>query len=126
MQPEGELVIQTIPMPAHTNANGDIFGGWLVSQMDLGGAVLAARLSKSRIATVAIDGMSFMQPVSVGDLVSVYAKTIRTGRTSVTLEVSAWVRRKRHSEINQVTHGLFTFVAIDDEGKSRVVDWKNT
>src|ERR1043165_4922631 len=92
-QPHGEVVIRTMAMPADANANGDIFGGWLMSQMDLGGAVLATTVAQSRVVTIAVDGMSFLSPLSVGDMVSCYASLARIGRTSLRIDVEVWVRR---------------------------------
>jgi acyl-CoA thioesterase YciA len=115
--PEGELVIRTIAMPADANFNGDIFGGWLLSQMDLGGAVAARKLSHSRITTIAIDGMRFRHPVKIGDTVCCYAKLIKVGNTSMTFRVCAWVRPQGVGERAQVTEAVFTYVAIDDAGK---------
>jgi acyl-CoA thioesterase YciA len=119
--PEGELVIRTIAMPADTNSNGDIFGGWLLSQMDLGGAILARNLSHSRVATVAIDAMAFLCPVYVGDIVSCHASHRKTGRTSMRIEVEAWAQRQKGGEHVRVTHGTFTYVALDDLGQPHPV-----
>ncbi|MBA2657448.1 MAG: acyl-CoA thioesterase [Tatlockia sp.] len=119
--PSGELTIQTLAMPADTNANGDIFGGWLVSQMDLAAGVLARRLAKGRAATVAINSMSFLRPVHVGDLVSCHVELAKLGKTSMTMKVEVWVMRSENGEHYQVTEGIFVFVAIDDEGKPRLV-----
>jgi acyl-CoA thioesterase YciA len=105
-------------MPKDTNFNGDIFGGWLLSEMDLGGAVAARKLAKSRITTVAIDGMRFRCPVHVGDTICCYAKLERVGTTSMTFKVMAWVNQGGVSETRHcVTEALFTYVAIDDRGK---------
>src|ERR1700760_93346 len=101
-KPKGELVTQTIAMPRDTNRNGDIFGGWLVSQMDLGGAILASKIAKARVVTVAMEGMSFLQPVRVGDTVACYARVEKIGTTSMTIPVEAWVRRYRSGEIVKV------------------------
>jgi len=120
-KPQGELVIRTIAMPADTNSNGDIFGGWLLSQMDLGGAILARNLSRSRVATVAIDAMAFLFPVYVGDIVSCYASHLKTGRTSMRIEVAVWAQRQKGGEHVHVTHGTFTFVALDDQGQPHPV-----
>lgn len=120
-EPQGELVMRTIAMPAETNSNGDIFGGWFLSQMDLGGAVYARNLSRSRITTVAIDAMSFLHPVYVGDIVSCHATLRKTGRTSLRIEVEAWVQRMKGGEQVQVTKGTFTYVAINDEGRPHPV-----
>ena len=120
-QPQGELVIRTIAMPADTNSNGDMFGGWLVSQMDLGGAIYARNLSHSRITTVAIDAMVFLHPVYVGDIVSCHAALQKTGRTSIRIDVEAWAQRAKGGEHVLVTRGTFTYVAIDDAGRPQPV-----
>jgi len=120
--PTGELVIRTIAMPADANGNGDIFGGWLVSQMDLGGAILARNTARSRVTTVAIDGMAFLQPVAVGDTVSCYARLERIGRTSMKIDVEVWVQRFTDGVQLRVTEGIFTYVAIDDHGKPQPVN----
>ncbi len=110
--------LRTIAMPAHANANGDIFGGWLLSQMDLAGAVLATQKARSRIATVAIDAMTFKAPVHVGDEVSCYAKVERIGNTSITIHVESWARaRLGELQAIKVTEGKFTYVAIDEDRK---------
>jgi acyl-CoA thioesterase YciA len=119
--PHGEVVIRTIAMPADANANGDIFGGWLIAQMDLGGAILARGTAHCRVTTVAIDGMSFLRPVEVGDVVTCYAKLLGIGRTSMKIDVEAWVQRFADSALHRVTEGKFTYVAIDAEGKPQPV-----
>lgn len=116
-EPHGELVIRTIAMPADTNPNGDIFGGWLMSQMDLGAAIYAQNLSRSRVTTVAVDGMSFLNPVNVGDIVNCHASLLKTGRTSMKIAVEAWVQRGLDGKRLRVTAGVFTYVAIDDNGR---------
>jgi acyl-CoA thioesterase YciA len=116
-QARGELVIQTLAMPRDTNRNGDIFGGWLVSQMDLGGAILAAKVAKARVTTVAMEGMSFLHPVRVGDTVACYARVERIGRTSVTIPMEAWAHRFMTGEEIRVTRGVFVYVAVDEAGK---------
>jgi acyl-CoA thioesterase YciA len=116
-QPKGELVIQTIAMPKDTNPSGDIFGGWLMSQMDLGSGILAAKTAKARVVTVAMEGMSFLQPVRVGDRVACYARVERIGRTSMRIPVEVWVTRYKTGEQVKVTHGVFTYVALGDDGK---------
>lgn len=123
-QPQGELVIRTIAMPADTNANGDIFGGWLLSQMDLGGAIYARNLARSRVTTVAIDAMTFITPVYVGDIVSCHATLMKVGRTSIRIEVEAWAQRAKGGEHVRVTHGTFTYVAINDKGRPHPVHRK--
>jgi len=120
-QPSGELVIRTIAMPANTNSNGDIFGGWLVSQMDLGGAIHARNVARSRITTAAIEGMSFLNPVYVGDIVSCHATLLKVGRTSMHLQVEAWAQRTKGGETVLVTQGTFVYVAIDDRGRPQPV-----
>jgi acyl-CoA thioesterase YciA len=115
--PKGELVIRTIAMPADTNPSGDIFGGWIMSQMDLGSGIIAAKTAKTRVVTVAMEGMSFLQPVRVGDTVACYAWVERIGRTSMTIPVEVWVQRYMSGEQVRVTHGVFTYVAVDSGGK---------
>ena len=115
-EPEGELSIRTLAMPADTNQNGDIFGGWLLSQMDLAGSVYAYRTTRKRFVTVGIEAMTFRKPVYVGDLVSVYATTVRIGHTSITVHLESWVQRRGVDEIILVTDGNYTYVAIDDQG----------
>lgn len=115
-QPTGELVIQTIAMPKDTNPSGDIFGGWLMSQMDLGSGILATKTAKCRVVTLAMDGMSFLQPVRIGDTVACYARVEKIGRTSMTIPVEAWARRYRSGELVRVTRAVFTYVAVDGEG----------
>ncbi|MFT4075304.1 MAG: acyl-CoA thioesterase [Asticcacaulis sp.] len=116
-----DLGILTTAMPADTNPSGDIFGGWLMSQMDLAAGNIAARLSRGRVATIAVDGMVFLTPVQVGDEVTVYAKVISVGRTSMKMKVDAYRRPREGEDKKRVTEGIFTFVAIDDEGKPRAV-----
>ena len=113
-EPSGDLCIRTLAMPADTNANGDIFGGWLLSQMDVGGGVFASKVAKSRTVTVAIDAMNFRKAVYVGDLVSVYANLVRVGRTSMTIHLEAWALRRRELQPILVTDGNLTYVSIDD------------
>jgi acyl-CoA thioesterase YciA len=115
-QPVGELVIQTIAMPKDTNPSGDVFGGWLMAQMDLGSGILATKTAKCRVVTVAMDGMSFLEPVRVGDTVACFARVEKIGRTSMTIPVEAWVRRYRSGELVRVTRAVFTYVAVDAEG----------
>lgn len=119
--PTGSPVIRTIAMPADTNPEGDIFGGWLMSQMDLAGATLAFDLSKGRCATVAVSEITFLNPVSVGDEVSMFAEILAVGRTSIRVAVEAWRRRRDSAESVKVTKGVFVYVAIDDERRPRPV-----
>jgi len=116
-EPTGELCIRTLAMPADTNQNGDIFGGWLLSQMDVAGGIMAATAAKSRTVTVSIEAMTFRKPVYVGDVVSVYCSVTRIGRTSITVFVEAWVSRRNETAEILVTDGNFIYVAIDDAGR---------
>ena len=120
-EPKGDLCTRTLAMPADTNQNGDIFGGWLLSQMDIGGGVYAAKVTKTRNVTVAIDAINFRKPVNVGDLVSVYAKLVRLGRTSITVHLEAWVIRRREVKPILVTDGNFTYVSIDEQGRPQTI-----
>lgn len=115
-QPEGEISLRTIAMPADTNPAGHIFGGWVLSQMDMAGAIHAGSHTGTRVVTVSVDGMKFHKPIHVGDEVSCYTTIKRVGRTSVSLHIETWVRRGRHGSPIMVTAGLFTFVAIDQNG----------
>ena len=115
-EPQGQLCTRTLAMPADTNQNGDIFGGWLLSQMDISGGVFAAKVTKTRNVTVAIDAMNFRKPVFVGDLVSVYGTLVRIGRTSITVHLEAWVTRRKETQAILVTDGNFTYVSIDEQG----------
>ena len=119
-EPKGELAIRTWAMPADTNPAGDIFGGWLVSQMDLAGAVTARKKARGRVATVAIDSMAFLRPVPVGAVVSCYTQLQDVGRSSMQILVEVWIREDTGT-LSKVTEGHFTFVAIDDTGRTRAV-----
>ncbi len=119
--PRGELAIRAVAMPRDANASGDIFGGWLLSQMDLAGGMAAARRSGGRVATVAIDSMEFHRPVLIGDVLSAYVELLRIGRTSLAYRVEAWAERRAGSAAEKVTEGVFTFVAIDEERRPRPV-----
>lgn len=117
-----ELVLRVMPMPADSNANGDIFGGWIMAQVDIAGSILPARLSRGRITTVAVNEFIFKQPVSVGDLLSFYATITRVGRTSVTVHVEVFAERDPENlHVVKVTEANLTYVAIDREGKPRQV-----
>jgi acyl-CoA thioesterase YciA len=120
-EPLGDLCIRTLAMPADTNANGDIFGGWLLSQMDVGGGVFASKVAKSRTVTVAIEAMNFRKAVYVGDLVSVHANLVRIGCTSITVHLEAWVVRRKDRQSLLVTDGNFTYVSIDDQGHPQAI-----
>jgi acyl-CoA thioesterase YciA len=117
-----ELVLKVIPMPADCNANGDIFGGWVMAQCDLAGSVIPARHAKGRMATVAVNEFVFKQPVRLGDILSFYSKLVRIGRTSITVTVEVFAERfKAQGEYIKVTEATFTYVAIDDNGRPRPV-----
>ena len=120
-EPSGELTIRVVAMPADTNANGDIFGGWVLSRMDQAGGIAGVDRTQGRVVTVAIDAMTFVKPVRVGDVLCVYTRVDSVGRTSLKIHVEAWARRFRTDVREKVTVGTFTFVAIDDEGRPRVV-----
>src|SRR6185437_10909074 len=124
--PCGDLCTRTLAMPADTNQNGDIFGGWLLSQMDISGGVFAAKITKTRNVTVAIDAMNFREPVFVGDLVSVYGTLVRIGRTSITVHLEAWVTRRKETQAIVVTDGNFTYVSIDDNGRPEAIKQDGT
>jgi len=115
---KGRLTTRTVAMPADTNPAGDIFGGWVVSQMDIAAGICAGQRAQSRVVTVALDGMSFIRPVKVGDILGVYTRVESVGRTSMNIMVEAWVRRGRIGHREKVTEGLFKFVAIDESGYS--------
>lgn len=115
------VALRTMAMPADTNFNGDIFGGWILSQMDLAAGTYAYNLARGRVATVAITGMKFHKPVSVGDEISCYCVTEKVGTTSIAVQVETWVRRRQKVIEEKVTEGLFTFVAIDENGRPRPV-----
>lgn len=118
-QPKGELALRAIAMPADANPHGDIFGGWLLSQMDLAGSVLATRRARGRVATVAIATMTFQRPVFIGDAVTCYARISKTGKTSIAVDVESWASRGVSGEHVKVTEGVFTYVAIGPDRKPR-------
>ncbi len=124
--PEGQLVGRVIAMPADTNPEGDIFGGWLLAQMDLAGSIPAFNHARGRCATVAVDAMVFHQPVFVGDEVSMYARITRVGRTSIRVHVEAWKRPRASDVISRVTEGVFTYVAIGPDRKPRALEEAQT
>ena len=121
-KPSGELALQTLAMPKDTNSANDIFGGWLVSQMDLAGAITASRVADGRVATVAIESMSFMIPVQVGNVVSCYTEVMSIGRSSIKMQIEVWIDSLAGNEFKQkVTEGTFIFVAIDESGNTRAI-----
>lgn len=124
--PEGELILRTMAMPADTNPNGDIFGGWILSQMDIAGGILAKEVAGGRTVTIAVNGMKFIQPVRVGDIICCYGQVLKIGNTSMTLHLEVWVKpilRESTSEGPRfkVTEAEFVFVAIDENGNKRAV-----
>ena len=119
--PDSEPALRAIAMPADANPRGDIFGGWLLSQMDLAGSTVAIRRAKSRVATVAVTSMTFRKPVFVGDEVSCYAEIVKVGTTSITVKIESWVRRGVSGEALKVTEGLFTYVAIDADRRPSAI-----
>ncbi len=120
-EPRGQMAIRTLAMPADANPSGDIFGGWVLAQMDIAGGITAGQLARGRVVTVAVDAMTFHLPVYVGDVLCVYADLERIGRTSLVLNLEAWAQRGRLGDRVRVTEGRFTFVAIDDDGRPRPV-----
>jgi len=120
--PGRDPALRTFAMPKDANPNGDIFGGWIMAQMDLAGAVAAVRRARGRVATVAVEAMEFHRPVNIGDLVSCYAEVTRVGRTSMRVEVETWVERRMTRVQEKVTAGTFTYVAIDEKGRPRPVE----
>jgi len=121
-QPQGTLTLQTLSMPSDTNPLGDIFGGWLLSQMDIAGAILALEVAQGRVTTIAISGMKFLHPVPVGSLVSCYSILRSVGRTSIRIGIEVWIKDFKTHHRLKVTEGEFVYVAIDDEGKKRLVN----
>ena len=120
-EPRGDLCIRTLAMPADTNANGDIFGGWVLSRMDQAGGIAGVERAKGRVVTIAVDAMTFIRPVRVGDVLEVFTEVESIGRTSMKIHVEAWARRFQTLTHEKVTDANFTFVAVDDNGKPRPV-----
>ena len=121
-EPRGSLSIRTLAMPADTNQYGDIFGGWLLGQMDIAGGIFAAALARGRTATVAVDAMTFRKPVFVGNVMCIYSDLVRIGKTSITVHVEAWVIRRNETNRVLVTDGNFTYVALNDERFPRMIE----
>lgn len=126
--PEGELLLRTSPMPSDTNWNGDIFGGWIMSQMDIAGAMMVTDITRGRSVTVAVDAMKFIKPVKIGDVVCCYGKLMKIGTTSVTIRLEVWgkpclwsLKSDNEEPFFKVTEASFTYVAIDDQGKKRLI-----
>ncbi|MFN2354394.1 MAG: acyl-CoA thioester hydrolase YciA [Desulfopila sp.] len=125
-EPAGELVLRTLAMPADTNPHGDIFGGWIMAQMDIAGGIMAKEIAESRVVTVAVETIKFLKPVNVGDVVCCYGKILKIGTTSITINLEIWVKpvhapAKDLSKRYKVTQAAFTYVAVDDEGNKQVI-----
>ena len=120
-EPLGALTIRTLAMPADTNPAGDIFGGWVMSQMDIAGAIAAVERAKGRVVTVAVEAMTFIAPVKVGDILCVYTRVERVGTTSITIAIEAWARRNRLDDRVKVTDGRFVYVSLGEDGTKRAV-----
>jgi acyl-CoA thioesterase YciA len=120
-QPQGELTVRLIAMPRDTNANGDIFGGWVLSQMDQAGGIAAVERARGRVVTVAVEAMTFIRPVKIGDVLCVYTSVDHVGRTSMKVHIEAWAQRFQTHVREKVTVATFTFVAIDEAGRPRPV-----
>lgn len=126
--PTGEIAIRTVAMPADTNPAGDIFGGWVLSQMDIAGGIAAGQRAQGRVATVAVEAMTFIAPVKMGDILCVYTRILNIGTTSISVGMEAWVRRNRRDKPGQkenreiVTKGTFIYVALDENGKKRPIE----
>ena len=120
-EPTGALTIRTLAMPADTNPAGDIFGGWVMSQMDIAGAIAAVERSGGRVVTVAVEAMTFIAPVKVGDILCVYTTVERVGTTSITISMEAWARRNRIADRVKVTDGRFIYVALGEDGSKRKI-----
>ncbi|HXW20042.1 MAG TPA: acyl-CoA thioesterase [Roseiarcus sp.] len=120
-EPRGELTVRLIAMPADTNANGDIFGGWVLSQMDQAGGIAGVERARGRVVTIAVEAMSFIRPVRVGDVLCVYTEVESVGRTSMRMHIEAWAQRFGAHITEKVTDGVFTFVAVDEAGRPRPI-----
>lgn len=120
-EPQGQLTLRISAMPADTNANGDIFGGWVMARMDQAGGIAGVERAQGRVVTVKVDGMTFIRPMKVGDVLCVYTEVTRVGRTSMTIQIEAWARRFQTNVREKVTEATFTFVAIDDNGRPRPI-----
>lgn len=126
-QPQGDLILRTLAMPADTNPNGDIFGGWVMSQMDIAGGILSKEASGGRTVTVAVEGMKFIKPIQVGDVFCCYGRIEKIGNTSITLKLEVWIKPIMHSSNAKrfkVTEARFVYVAIDDDHKKRIIEKK--
>ncbi|WP_337266915.1 acyl-CoA thioesterase [Oryzifoliimicrobium ureilyticus] len=122
IKPNGELTLRTLAMPADANPAGDIFGGWVMAQMDLAAGIRAAERAHARVVTAAVKEMAFELPVKIGDTLSIYTEITRVGRTSITLSVDVWAHRSRYAKLEKVTAGTFIMVALDEDGKPKPID----
>lgn len=122
MTTDRRVTIRAIPQPSDLNVNGNIFGGWVLSQMDLAGADVASSRAGGNVATVAIEGMTFHCPIEVGDVISVYAEITKIGRSSITTNIEVFAERGPQRDIHKVTEGVYVFVAVDEQGKPRAID----
>ena len=120
-EPQGKLTVRTLAMPGDTNPYGDIFGGWVLSQMDIAGGIAAIEAARGRIATVAIEAMTFISPVKIGDILCVYTAIERLGNTSITVGIEVWIRRGHYGDRIKVTNGRYVYVALDADGNKRPV-----
>jgi len=125
--PEGELLLRTSPMPSDTNSNGDIFGGWIMSQMDIAGGMMAIEITGGRAVTIAVDAMKFIKPVKVGDIVCCFGKVTRVGSSSLTIRLEVWAKTSLREKVDDepnaffmVTEASYTYVAVDNEGRKRI------
>ena len=121
-EPHGKLTIRALAMPADTNPSGDIFGGWVMSQLDIAGAIAAAEIVRGRVATVAVEAMTFIAPVKVGDVLCVYCEVKKIGNTSIAISVEAWARRNRYFDRVKVTKATFVYVSLGEDGKKRKIN----
>lgn len=121
-EPHGKLTIRALAMPADTNPSGDIFGGWVMSQLDIAGAISASETVRGRVATVSVEAMTFIAPVKVGDVLCVYCEVKKVGNTSIAISVEAWSRRHRYFDRVKVTQATFVYVAMGEDGKKRKID----
>lgn len=126
-EPEGRLILRTLAMPADTNPNGDIFGGWIMSQMDMAGGIMAKEIARTRTVTVAVDSIQFIKPVHVGDIVGCYGKVMNIGTTSITINLEVWVEYVRHAKNEserqfKVTEAAFTYVSLGEDGKKHPIN----
>ena len=124
--PQGELTIRVLAMPADTNPAGDIFGGWLLSQMDIAGGLVTKKIAKGRTVTIAVDSMTFYEPVKVGDTLCCYVELVKQGKTSMTVKIESWKTTQYKEGRQKVTQGVFTYVAVNSNGRPRAIDEKYT